>query len=123
MSHQAPQPYYGPPPPRRGRGVAWFVAACVAAAVVGGGVALLAREGEPDRPAAASTVSNTPTPSSSSSVSPECRAWIRTELLDDSKEIDATTGYGACGELSEAELQAAIDEVTEELSAEITPEP
>ena len=56
-------------------------------------------------------------------MSDECRAWIRSELLDGSEGIDATAGYGVCGDLSDSELQAAIDEVTEELSAEITPEP
>lgn len=61
-------------------------------------------------------------PSPSLSVSPECRTWIKAELLDSTEDIDATVGYDACGGLSDEELQAAIDEVTEELSAEITPE-
>ena len=119
----SPPPYYPPPrPPRRGRFVAWFVAAAVAAAVVGGGVAVLTRGDDgPDRAAASPTTP--PAPSPSASVSDECREWIRSELLDDSEKIDATAGYGVCGDLSDSELQAAIDEVTEELSAEITPEP
>ncbi|HEY9353664.1 MAG TPA: hypothetical protein VIP28_10450 [Nocardioides sp.] len=56
-------------------------------------------------------------------MSEACRAWIRSELLDDSERIDATAGYGVCGDMSEAEFQAAIDEVTAELRTEITPEP
>ncbi|MFI8301549.1 hypothetical protein ACIGCZ_37205 [Streptomyces nigra] len=121
MAH-TPPPYYPPPPPsRRGRGWAWFAAACVTAALIGGGAAVLAKNDDsPSRPISAAT---TPEPSTSAPVSEECRAWIRTELLDDSEKIDATAGYGACGDLSDDELQAAIDEVTEELSAEITPEP
>lgn len=63
-----------------------------------------------------------PLGSASASVSPECRTWIKAELLDDTEEIDATPGYDACGHLSGEELQAAIDAVTEELSAQITPE-
>ena len=123
MSH-TPPPYYPPqPPPRRGRAVAWFAAAAVAAALVGGGAALLSKNDEgPDRTAASPTTS-APAPSPSASVSEACRAWIRTELLDDSERIDATAGYGVCGDLSDSEFQAAIDEVTEELAAEITPEP
>lgn len=54
-------------------------------------------------------------------VSDECRTWIKAELLDNTEEIDATPGYNACGDLSDEELQAAIDEVSAELSAEITP--
>ncbi|WP_406202475.1 MULTISPECIES: hypothetical protein [unclassified Streptomyces] len=65
-----------------------------------------------------------PSPSlpASADVSPECRTWIKAELLDDTEEIDATPGYDACGDLSGEELQAAIDAVAEELSAQITPE-
>lgn len=89
--------------------------------MVGGGAAVLTRgDGGPDRPAAAPT---TAAPSPSATVSDECRAWIRSELLDGSEGIDATAGYGVCGGMSEAEFQAAVDEVTAELSAEITPEP
>ncbi|MEV7004346.1 hypothetical protein AB0N62_43025 [Streptomyces sp. NPDC093982] len=48
-----------------------------------------------------------PSPSlpASGSVSPECRTWIKAELLDDTEEIDATPGYDACGYLSGEELQ------------------
>jgi hypothetical protein len=63
------------------------------------------------------------TPSASSSVSPECREWIGKELLDDSSSIDGTAGYAACGEMSDAEMQAAIDEVEKELSASIAASP
>ncbi|PAZ15664.1 hypothetical protein CLM62_12775 [Streptomyces sp. SA15] len=45
----------------------------------------------------------------------ECRAWIESELLDASESIDATPGYNACGHMSDAELDAAIDTVTDEL--------
>lgn len=125
MSHMPP-PYYPPPQPplRWGRFVAWVAAACVGAALVGGGVALLTRgDGGSDRTGVAPSASAAPAPSPSVSVSEECRAWIRSELLDDSEDIDATAGYGVCGELSDAELGAAIDSVAAELSAEITPEP
>lgn len=77
----------------------------------------------PDRTAASPTTTTAPAPSPSASVSEACRAWIRSELLDDSEQVDATAGYGVCGDLSDSELQAAIDEVTEEVAAEITPEP
>lgn len=54
-------------------------------------------------------------------VSPECRTWIKAELLDNGEDIDAASGYGACGGLSDEEMGRAIDEVTAELSAEIAP--
>lgn len=57
------------------------------------------------------------TPSPSVSVSPECRAWIKKELQDSSDSVDGKTGVAACGDLSDDELQAAIDQVTKELSA------
>lgn len=60
-------------------------------------------------------------PSASTSVSPECRTWIKAELLDDTDEIDATPGYQACGDLSGDDLQAAIDAVEKQLEAEHTP--
>jgi hypothetical protein len=61
------------------------------------------------------------TPPASTSVSPECRTWIKAELLDDTDEIDATPGYQVCGDLSDDELQAAIDAVEKQLEAEHTP--
>ncbi|MFE1882654.1 hypothetical protein [Streptomyces diastatochromogenes] len=57
------------------------------------------------------------TPSPSTSVSPECQAWIKKELQDSSESVDGKTGVAACGDLSDDELQAAIDQVTKELSA------
>jgi predicted small lipoprotein YifL len=59
-----------------------------------------------------------PTPSASVSVSPECRAWLEKELQDASDNIDGASGLEACGDLSEDELQAAIDQATEELSGQ-----
>lgn len=64
-----------------------------------------------------------PTPSALPSVSPECRAWISNEIQDDSSSIEATAGYAACGDLSDDELQAAIDRVERELEASIVPSP
>jgi len=71
---------------------------------------------------AATTEAPSPVPSPSLSLSPECRTWIKAELLDNSETIDSEAGVKVCGGLSDAELSAAIDQVTEELSAEITPE-
>lgn len=45
----------------------------------------------------------------------ECRAWIEDELLDSSGSIDAADGYGVCGDLSDEELDQAIDDVTNDL--------
>lgn len=64
-----------------------------------------------------------PTPSESAGASAECRKWIAEELQDNSSSIDGTTGYAACGDLSDAEMQAAIDEVEKELSASIAASP
>lgn len=50
-----------------------------------------------------------------SGITPECRTWIEDELLDDSDSIDATSGEDACGDLSEEELDQAIEAVTDEL--------
>ena len=63
------------------------------------------------------------TPSASASISPECRKWIAKVLLDDSSSIDGTAGYAACGDLSDAEMQAAIDGVEKELEASIAASP
>ena len=48
-------------------------------------------------------------------VSAECRAWIETELRSNSDAIDAAAGQSACSELTDDELDQAIDEVTNEL--------
>ncbi|MFE1926520.1 hypothetical protein ACFW91_28665 [Streptomyces asoensis] len=50
-----------------------------------------------------------------------CRAWIETELLDSSDTIDATAGSSACGGMSDAELDAAIEAVTNDLAGTPTP--
>ncbi|MEU0207366.1 hypothetical protein [Streptomyces canus] len=64
-----------------------------------------------------------PTPSASAGVSPECREWIAEELQDDSSSIDGTAGYAVCGDLSDAEMQAAIDGVMGELEASVAASP
>ncbi|MFI2632612.1 hypothetical protein ACH5A2_19770 [Streptomyces collinus] len=119
-------PYY--PPPRKSHTNAIIIgsAGALIVAIVGTGIFVAQSrddDGDGSSAAPAPTVSATVGPSTSVTVSPECRTWIKAELLDDSEEIDATPGYNACGDLSEDELQAAIDQVTEELSAQITPEP
>ncbi|MEU9173040.1 hypothetical protein AB0D34_35605 [Streptomyces sp. NPDC048420] len=48
-------------------------------------------------------------------VSPECRAWIKDELLSTGGGIDATEGYKHCGSLPEDELNQAIEDVTQDL--------
>ena len=63
------------------------------------------------------------TPSASASISPECREWIGKALLDDSSSIDGAAGYAACGDLSDTEMQAAIDGVGKELAASIAASP
>lgn len=60
-------------------------------------------------PPAATTVAAT--------VSPACRAWIAGELQDGSDSIDADSGHAACGDLTDAELGQAVDEVLAELVA------
>ncbi|MER5892291.1 hypothetical protein [Streptomyces sp. NPDC001876] len=50
-------------------------------------------------------------------VSDECRAWIKAELLDSSDSIDGVTGNGVCGDLSDEEMDQAIEDVTNELTA------
>lgn len=116
-------PYYPPPPAPRSRTNAIIIGAAVVliAAIVGTGI-FVVQSRDDDGGSAAPTVSATPEPSASVSVSPECRTWIKAELLDESETVDATPGFEACGDLSEDELQAAIDEVTAELTAEITPQ-
>lgn len=56
------------------------------------------------------------TPADPTGLTDECRAWIESELLDTSEGIDVTPGYNACGHMSDAELDAAIENVTDELS-------
>ena len=60
-----------------------------------------------------------PTPPASA----ECREWIAEELRDDSSSVDGTSGYAVCGELSDAEMQAAIDGVVKELEVSIAASP
>ncbi|MET7651549.1 hypothetical protein [Streptomyces sp. NPDC005486] len=48
-------------------------------------------------------------------ISPECRTWIENELQDSSEDIDSTAGSDACGDLSEEELDQAIQDVTQDL--------
>lgn len=57
----------------------------------------------------------TETEAGTTEISDDCRTWIETELLDSSDSIDATPGYNACGGMSDAELDAAIEEVTNDL--------
>jgi flagellar basal body-associated protein FliL len=126
MRHTMPPPMPGfPPQPKRNHTNAIIigVAGVLIAAVVGTGVFVVQSRDDGEGAAPAPSVSATVEPSASVSVSPECRTWIKAELLDSSEEVDATPGYEACGDLSNEELQAAIDEVTEELTAEITPQP
>ncbi|WP_371624059.1 hypothetical protein OG245_15210 [Streptomyces sp. NBC_01116] len=55
--------------------------------------------------------------------SAECRAWIETELLS-SEDIDAASGVDVCGDLSDEELDQAIEDVTNDLTNEgATPAP
>ncbi|MGW1208944.1 hypothetical protein ACWD5F_04810 [Streptomyces sp. NPDC002499] len=56
-----------------------------------------------------------PTETTTTSVSPECRAWIKDELLSTGGGIDAVEGYSICGKLPEEALNQAIEEVTNEL--------
>lgn len=55
------------------------------------------------------------TATAAANVSPACRAWIAEELQDGTDSIDATTGHTACGDLTDAELGQAVDEVLDEL--------
>lgn len=50
-------------------------------------------------------------------VSPACRAWIAGELQDGTDSIDAAAGHAACGDLTDAELGQAVDDVLDELLA------
>ncbi|MFJ8555297.1 hypothetical protein [Streptomyces sp. NPDC093676] len=57
-------------------------------------------------------------PAAADGLTDDCRAWITSELLDDSESIDATSGAQVCGDMSSAELDAAIQKVTDELATE-----
>ncbi|MFI1524947.1 hypothetical protein [Streptomyces griseus] len=59
-----------------------------------------------------------------SPASAECRAWIETELLDSTGSIDAASGVDVCGDLTNEELDQAIEDVTNDLMKEgATPAP
>jgi hypothetical protein len=62
-------------------------------------------------------------PTPSAGVSSECREWIAGEIQDGSSSIDGTAGYAVCGDLSDAEMQAAIDGVVKELEASVAASP
>ncbi|MFE3381913.1 hypothetical protein [Streptomyces anulatus] len=49
--------------------------------------------------------------------SPECRSWIEGELLG-SGDIDAASGVDVCGDLTDEELDQAIEDVTNDLTNE-----
>jgi hypothetical protein len=55
-------------------------------------------------------------PDVTAQLSDECRAWIKAELLDSSDSIDATAGNGVCGDLSDEEMDQAIEDVTNDLT-------
>lgn len=121
-----PPPGYPPPaPPQKSHTNTIIIGSAVALilAIVGTGVFVAqARDDNSSAPAPSATPVSTPAEASpSASLSPECRTWIKSELLDSTETIEAAPGVEACGYLSDAELAAAIDEVTAELSAEITP--
>ncbi len=59
----------------------------------------------------------TATTAAAATVSPACRAWIAGELQDGTDSIDANSGHTACGDLTDAELGHAVDEVLAELMA------
>ncbi|MFJ8871078.1 hypothetical protein ACIRD6_35665 [Streptomyces sp. NPDC102473] len=54
-----------------------------------------------------------PTPAG---ITDECRAWIEDELLDASDAIDGTAGNSVCGDLTDAEMDQAIEDVTNSLT-------
>lgn len=123
MTYSPPPSYQPPTPPRKNHTNAIIIggAAALIIAIVGTGLfAAQSRDGN-EPVSATPTESAAAEPQPSASLSPECRTWIKSELLDSTGEIEATPGYEACGDLSEEELDAAIEQVTEELSAAITP--
>ncbi|MEU1474532.1 hypothetical protein [Streptomyces sp. NPDC005760] len=56
-----------------------------------------------------------PTDTTTTGVTPECRAWIERELRSTGGGINATEGYTVCGNLPEDELNQAIEDVTNSL--------
>lgn len=58
--------------------------------------------------------SATPDPTTAD-ISDECRSWIEDELLDSSDSVEATAGQNACSDLSDEEMDQAIEQVTDEL--------
>jgi len=65
--------------------------------------------------AAVNSALPTDTAAATTSVSPECRAWIEDQLHSTGGGIDATEGYKVCGDLPEDELNQAIEDVTNSL--------
>jgi len=57
------------------------------------------------------------TPDPAAALPPECRTWLEAELLDASDTIDAEAGQAVCGDLSDAEMDQAIEDVTNDLTA------
>src|SRR5690606_20498571 len=85
--------------------------------LTGCGSAGVGQAGEPAATVTA-TVEPTEVPEPGAGVPAECREWIEGELLDATEGINAGTGYAACGDLSDDEMDQAVDTVTEELMAE-----
>lgn len=126
MTYTAPPPGYPPAPPRRSRTNAVIIgsAGVLIAAIVGTGlfVAHSRGGGTPAGTPAGTTATASASQSGVAGASPACRAWIARELRSSGK-IDAASGYPVCGQLSEAELGRAIDEVTAELMASASATP
>lgn len=57
-------------------------------------------------------------------ITPECRSWIKEELLDNSADIDGASGKGPCGYMSGLELDRAVLRVSKDMiSQDATPSP
>ncbi|WP_405769283.1 hypothetical protein OG539_32770 [Actinacidiphila glaucinigra] len=59
-----------------------------------------------------------PSASDALDITDDCRAWIESELQDDSSSLDASSGEDACGYMTQDELGKAIDQVTEDLMSQ-----
>ncbi|MBA4865944.1 hypothetical protein H1V43_32290 [Streptomyces sp. PSKA54] len=128
---QQPPAAWGAPPPQppkrnTGKVIGLVCLAVVAVLVLFGAIGAAVSGGDGNEPAAEAGTEASPAGSpepSGTELTAECRAWIEKELLDSTDDIDANAGQAVCGDMSDEEMDQAIDEVTDDLMAEgATPE-
>lgn len=113
-----PQQFPPPPQPRKsnaGKAIGFSCLGVVALVIFISVIVAVVSSGGGDGNDKART-GKTPGTEQPSKISPKCRKWIKKELGNTNTDnIDAEAGYAVCGDLSDAEMDKAIEDVTDDL--------